>query len=269
MNFYPFHLGDFAKSTAHLSWLESAAYRRLLDLYYSRESPLPDDLNMICRLVVATQKAQRQAVEQVLAEFFELCPNGWVNHRVERELIKMREKIEAADERKNNSSERMQRHRNLRKFYTDELRAVGVIPPFGIKIDELRGLYDFHCNAMSTDMQRERNGADALRVMAVPIPHPTPTPDPRPFPTPISPTTRANNMNSVEVIPPPADVSPTVWRDFLSIRHARSAPMTESALREIRAEAEDAEISLEEALSTCCVAGWTGFKSEWYLNRST
>lgn len=31
MNYYPFHIGDYLTETAHLSWLEDCAYRRLLD----------------------------------------------------------------------------------------------------------------------------------------------------------------------------------------------------------------------------------------------
>lgn len=41
MNFYEHHLGDYMRDTAHLSMIEDAAYRRLLDAYYIREAPLP------------------------------------------------------------------------------------------------------------------------------------------------------------------------------------------------------------------------------------
>ena len=37
MNYYPFHLGDYAARTAHLEPMEDLAYRRLLDLYYLGE----------------------------------------------------------------------------------------------------------------------------------------------------------------------------------------------------------------------------------------
>ena len=41
MNYYPFHLGDYAAHTAHLEPMEDLAYRRMLDAYYLREAPLP------------------------------------------------------------------------------------------------------------------------------------------------------------------------------------------------------------------------------------
>lgn len=83
MNYYPFHIGDYVSKTRHLSWDEDAAYRRLLDAYYTLEKPLPSDLRAVCRLVLATSDAQREAVKVVLEEFFEPTADGWRN-RVER-----------------------------------------------------------------------------------------------------------------------------------------------------------------------------------------
>lgn len=62
----------------------------------------------------------------------------------------------------------------------------------------------------------------------------------------------------------PDDVNEQVWNDFLQIRKAKHAPLTETALAGIRREAEKAGISLEAALETCCERGWQGFKADWY-----
>lgn len=68
------------------------------------------------------------------------------------------------------------------------------------------------------------------------------------------------------VLSKPDDVSSEqIWSDFLALRNARHAPLTETALNIIRKEAHKAGISLEQALETCCMRGWQGFKSEWYL----
>lgn len=92
MNYYPFHIGDYASATRHLSWDEDLAYRRLLDVYYTTEKPLPGDLRQVCRLVLATTDAQREAVEVVLAEFFELTDDGWMSARADVEIATMRDK---------------------------------------------------------------------------------------------------------------------------------------------------------------------------------
>lgn len=92
MNFYPFHIGDYAGATRHLSWDEDMAYRRMLDAYYSREAALPLDRKQVYRLVGAADKRQREAVDAVLVEFFEECLGGWRNARAEEELAKARAK---------------------------------------------------------------------------------------------------------------------------------------------------------------------------------
>lgn len=61
----------------------------------------------------------------------------------------------------------------------------------------------------------------------------------------------------------PDDVDKAVWDDFISIRKAKRAPLTETALRAIEAEAHKAGWTLEAALRECAARGWQGFKAEW------
>lgn len=90
MNYYPFHLGDYATHTAHLDPIEDLAYRRMLDLYYLRESPLPADIAEVARLIrLRDYQAQ---VESVLREFFQLTGDGWENARCHAEINAMAEK---------------------------------------------------------------------------------------------------------------------------------------------------------------------------------
>jgi uncharacterized protein YdaU (DUF1376 family) len=101
LNYYPFHIGDYLAATRHLSWEEDAAYRRLLDVYYTTEKPLPADLRAVCRLVLATTDSQREAVRVVLEEFFEEAKDGWMNSRADAEIEVMRSKQEKQRERAN------------------------------------------------------------------------------------------------------------------------------------------------------------------------
>jgi len=61
----------------------------------------------------------------------------------------------------------------------------------------------------------------------------------------------------------PDDVPESVWADFLTIRKAKRAPMTATALQSIQREADKAGISIADALATCCERGWQSFKAEW------
>ncbi len=101
MNYYPFHIGDYLSATRHLSWEEDAAYRRLLDTYYITEKPLPVELRAVCRLVLATTESQREAVEVVLQEFFELTEAGWINRRADAEIATMLDKQQKQREKAN------------------------------------------------------------------------------------------------------------------------------------------------------------------------
>lgn len=96
MNYYEHHLGDYAKDTAHLTMLEHGAYRLLLDRYYGTEQGIPAD--QAHRLARARTKEEKQAVDDVLAEFFQLVDGAWMNKRADEEIAKAQVKINAAKE---------------------------------------------------------------------------------------------------------------------------------------------------------------------------
>ena len=90
MNYYPFHIGDYATHTAHLEPLEDLAYRRLLDLYYLREGRLPIDTDECARLIRLREAPS--LVASVLAEFFERTDSGWSHARCNEELFRFHDK---------------------------------------------------------------------------------------------------------------------------------------------------------------------------------
>ena len=92
MNYYPFHIGDYAKATQHLTLEEDGMYRRLLDLCYITEKPLPKDHRQLYRLTRAMTDLHREAVITVLHEFFTETDDGWVSVRANVEIEAMREK---------------------------------------------------------------------------------------------------------------------------------------------------------------------------------
>src|SRR4051812_13414084 len=72
--------------------LEDGAYNRLCDLYYVREVPLPADLQACHRLARAMSKLERDAINAVLREFFELTEDGWRHKRCDQEIERFRAK---------------------------------------------------------------------------------------------------------------------------------------------------------------------------------
>ena len=90
MNYYPFHVGDYAAHTSHLDPLEDLAYRRMLDLYYLRECALPHDPAEVARLI--RMRGNVAEVTVVLREFFTEIEGGWANGRCDEEILRMQDK---------------------------------------------------------------------------------------------------------------------------------------------------------------------------------
>lgn len=96
MNHYPHHIGDFNNATRHLTFVERALYRELLDLYYDTEKPLNSDTEKLARRVLANTPELRTALDSVLDEFFKNTPEGFRNRRCDREILKYHAQQEQA-----------------------------------------------------------------------------------------------------------------------------------------------------------------------------
>lgn len=93
VNYYPFHLGDYAAHTAHLEPMEDLAYRRMLDLYYLREGALPQEPAEVARLI--RMRGNVAEVESVLREFFTNNDgDGWIHTRCETEIASFRAMVD-------------------------------------------------------------------------------------------------------------------------------------------------------------------------------
>ena len=90
MIWYKFHLGDYITHTLHLSDAEDLAYRRLLDLYYMSEQPIPLDTELVARKI----RLDLDITESVLREFFEHTENGYRNSRCDAEIAKYQHQVE-------------------------------------------------------------------------------------------------------------------------------------------------------------------------------
>lgn len=88
MHFYGFNIARYQKKAGHLSPLEDAAYRRMLDVYYDTERPLQGDVAAIARRI--RMRDHVGDVEAVLREFFDETAKGWRNQTCEEELAAYR-----------------------------------------------------------------------------------------------------------------------------------------------------------------------------------
>jgi uncharacterized protein YdaU (DUF1376 family) len=140
MNYFEHHIGDYAEATAHLTFVEDAAYSRLLRKYYATEKPLPPDLKAVQRLVAARTKEEREAVETVLNEFFTLQDDGWHNARCDSEIARFKDGEPEREVKKANEENRLKRHREERARLFKQLTANGLHAPWNISMAELRDM---------------------------------------------------------------------------------------------------------------------------------
>ena len=251
MNYYPFHLGDYAAHTGHLEPMEDLAYRRLLDQYYLREGSLPADVQVTAKLV--RMRSMAADVESVLNEFFTLTELGWSHSRCDLEIEKMQDKQAKARASGVASA-------NARKAYVERARQA---KPTDVE-------------EKSTDV--ERSLVESLTDVQLPTPTPTPTPTPieekresacalRSAPTPETPVLEKQADPAKPAKPQatakPDDVDDQTWADWLALRKAKRAPVSATVIDGARAEAGKAGLSLEAFLRVWCTRGSQGLMAEW------
>jgi uncharacterized protein YdaU (DUF1376 family) len=102
MHYYQFNIGDYIKATSHLTPDEDITYRRMLDMYYDTETPIPDDVKIVAKKI----RMNPDVVESILKEFFTHTSDGWTNARADREITAYHGKIKQASNAGKASAER-------------------------------------------------------------------------------------------------------------------------------------------------------------------
>jgi uncharacterized protein YdaU (DUF1376 family) len=233
------------------------AYTRLLRAYYHREQAI--QAGQQYRLAKATTPTQRKAVDQVLAEFFELHDDGCYHQkRADEEIARYRETEPEREAKRVNERERQQRTRARRKELFDLLREAGVVPAYDAPMSELQTLASRHLSRVTSRDITEPVTRDATA---------THTPDtnnqriPSP-PTPSSVTKPDKPPEAARVLLPDW-VPQDDWVDFVAMRKAKGkrAPFTAAAeqgivrqLERLRTDGHDPG----EVLRQSTMNGWSG-----------
>jgi uncharacterized protein YdaU (DUF1376 family) len=228
MFYYKFHISDYQAATAHLSNEEDLAYRRLLDLYYSTEAPIPLDTEWVARRL----RLGSDTVATVLKDMFQLTDKGWSHHRCEYEIAHYKGRVEANRANGKRGGRRSKASRN--RMASDSQPTGG---PNLLTNEPIEPIEPTNLTTMETAPQAEQPRAK-----------------------------RGPKKVKVEVSKP-EDVTQEVWDGFLALRKARNAPVTSVAIERIRNEAAKVSYSLDSALAMCCARGWQGFHADWTKSR--
>ena len=65
------------------------------------------------------------------------------------------------------------------------------------------------------------------------------------------------------IVPLPEGIDPQVWADWLQLRKAKKAPVTQTVIDGAKTEAEKAGMSLEAFLRVWCTRGTQGLQADW------
>jgi uncharacterized protein YdaU (DUF1376 family) len=94
VNYYAFHIGDYAVDTRHLSLMQDLAYRRLLDLYYTDEQPITGEPAEVAADIGMGEYVED--VSKVLNKFFSREGDAWFSTRCEEEIAKFQAIVDRA-----------------------------------------------------------------------------------------------------------------------------------------------------------------------------
>ena len=231
MKHYPHHIGDFDKATRHLTRIERSVYRDLIDLYYDTEQRITLDLQALCRRIIARSNEESTAVEQVLNEFFTETPTGWYHDRCEAEIEAYR----------NNSSQKAQagkasaEAKRLKKQQALNDVPTAVEQPLKSVETESDGASTNHQPSTNQPINQEPKEGEAPRKRSAPTP----------------------------AIAKPDDVDQQTWADWLTLRKAKKAPVTETVVGGARDESAKAGMTLDAFLQVWCLRGSQGLQADW------
>lgn len=102
MIWYKFYLADYIKDTHYLGDAEDLAYRRLIDMYYMTEKPIPLDVEGVARKI----RIDSDIVESVLKEFFDHSEEGYRHSRCDKEIAKYQHQVSMNRKLSERASER-------------------------------------------------------------------------------------------------------------------------------------------------------------------
>lgn len=262
MNYYPFNIGDYTTHTMHLDESEDLAYRRLLDLYYLREMPLPDAENS-ARLI--RMRDRTEVVAAVLSEFFTETPDGWRNPRADEEIAAVQMKAEAGGVRQDGKQSRIQRFRLQRSVMFQALHEVGIHPVFNAPMSEVRRLFEQHCSQKAGSETPENVTASLNEETGVVTGVVTTTNADATAIHKTQDTRHKTQSKEKRTSNPkrPETVSEQVWIDWLALRAKKRAPVTDTVLGEAAKEAGKAGLTLDRFLTIWCARGSQGLQADW------
>ena len=233
MIYVQFHLGDWSSNTRLLSVLEKGAYIDLLSIYYASEAPLVR--SKYERITARCTDEERAAYDYVLSEFFEEREDGYHNESADQAIAESRAKSERA--RASISARWAKKAEKKESADTNEIRS-----------NYERTTNVLLTNNLITNNQeikenKKRKPADAGAAPSA------------------APRSRSKKFEPEELRT--GQIDRQLFADWLAVRKAKRAPLTETAWAQIKREAGKAGLDLNAVLRLMVEHSWQGISADW------
>lgn len=236
----PFYVADYLADTTRLTTEQHGAYM-LLILDYWRNGPPPNDPAILAQITRMSVDAWSSAGRIVLA-FFEQRDGLLVHKRIDQERAEANSnkskkvaKAKAAAEVRWGKNAQSTATSINHGMHGDCPSSSPSPSPTGDNKNNSDGCFDDQCDDSAADIQIQ---GGKTKVDAVPKFDP-----------------------KAALIAEGVDAQQAA--DFLLIRKAKKAPLTQTALDGLLREAAKAGVTAAGAVAICCERGWQGFKAEW------
>ena len=226
MHYYPHHIGDYRSATSHLSNEEDLAYRRLLEMYYDTEQPIPLEIQQVARRLRVTEAA----VQVALTDFFEQKKDGWHHARCESEI----EKYKASSTKKSVAGKASGLARAAKKEQVLNTRSTGV-----------------EQNANGVELTKNQEPETNNQVITPPAKKSAEKKPEDVIHPPIE-----------ELFP---EVEKRLLKEWEAIRRTKAlGKVTLTAAEAVRREAKKAKLDIRDAIKFSVERSWGGFNATWY-----
>lgn len=225
MNYYAHNIGDFAAETRFLSLEEIGVYVVLKDMYLATGMPLAYD-----RIATALPSDATASIDKILKRFYVEEDGVYRCDAFDKMLAEFAGK---GEKNRENAKKRWESHKTASRS-----------------------------DATGCDSDATRTKSDAKRCL-------TNNQEPITNTPPSGESTRARTRESAatrkQFVPEEVGlfITEQEWQDFLKLRRAKHAPLTETAWARLKREAELAGLSLSDALGMCVSKGWTSIDHNW------
>lgn len=237
MHYYTFYAKDYASKASFLEPMEDLAYRRMLDLYYLTEKPLPSEVEEISVLI--RMRSHCDCIATVLRYFFELTASGYINKKAETILAEYHGKSTKAKASADARWAKVKAEKNKKT----------------IKVNDLESSCDSNANALETQCDGNANY--------------------KPITNNHKPLNNIKDIDSdkpkrfdfkKQLLNSGGDVD--LVDAFMQVRKTKKATNSEKALQLFMKSVESSNMNLNQVLEICVQRDWKGFDISWLKNQN-